>query len=184
MSLNLPDIERDHIKTETITDRLVLNILYTFFFILYQPVFIYYIKSSVKRIKSEINMEVIDLFKVSQFVFLIGFLISRQIFFFLQYFPPFEYFYEPFSMIVLYFVNTFEWINISCWFLFIIHIWRYRKITEDSKYNIKWVKLIEKTVLGFLIFNSVVLLIYIFLMNSVAITAGCFFCMTCHMKIN
>ena len=97
------------------SDEVPLYVCYTMLLLLYQPFFVYLMIISIRKIAEEKRSPVLDLFKLAQYYCLVGFLITRQIFFFLQYVPLFEFFYDPCSFVVLYFLSSFEWVNLACW---------------------------------------------------------------------
>jgi len=162
MNLDLSDllgIEFDQkVKLKDLTDTqvIILYIIYTVLFLIYQPVFFILMKISIYKIRDELKDKNLDIFKITQYIFLIGFLVTRQLFFMLQYFKDFSYFYDFASFVIFSIFNTFEWINIACWFLFIIQMWRYRSVHEGS-YSLKQVKIIEIVILVLISFISIIL---------------------------
>jgi len=94
---------------------LSIYIAYSLLVLIYQPIFIYGMRNSIRKIIREFRDPVLDIFKLGQYLFFMGFLVTRQLFFFLQYFQLFEFFFDPSSFIVLFFLNGFEVVNLVCW---------------------------------------------------------------------
>mmetsp|Transcript_24620 Transcript_24620/g.21842 ORF Transcript_24620/g.21842 Transcript_24620/m.21842 type:complete len:116 (+) Transcript_24620:14-361(+) len=90
---------------------IILYVCYSSLLVIYQPIFFILIWRSISKIKEEIKMKVLDVFKVGQYTFLICFLIARQLFFLFQFLQQFTYFYVSGSFVILFFIITFEWIN-------------------------------------------------------------------------
>jgi len=152
---------------------IILYVCYSSLLVIYQPIFFILIWRSISKIKEEIKMKVLDVFKVGQYTFLICFLIARQLFFLFQFLQQFTYFYVSGSFVILFFIITFEWINTAWWFLFIIQLWKYRKLRDDD-YQIEESKTTEKAVFILFLLHTFLLFIVVTGILIASISLDCF----------
>jgi hypothetical protein len=170
--MSLPPSLSNHSDSESLVG---MYIFYTILLLLYQPIFVYFLITTYKILRREQHMPILDLFKLLQYYFFLGFLICRQAFFFLQYFPSFAFFYDPASFIIIFFLNGFEAVNLAWWAWFIAHLIKFGKDRKDYAVATRRVIYFEKAVFGSNVAAFVLSAMLILTANLTGLLAGCFF---------
>jgi len=120
-----------------------MSIVYYLYVAIFQVLFFTVAAVICKKMYREIRGEpkqehnYIDTFKLAQFVFVLSFLISRNIFIFLTKVHGFKCYFNAMLSISLFFFYFFELINNSCWLNVMIHI---RHSKWDSHEGIRQIK--------------------------------------------
>ncbi|CAI2371946.1 unnamed protein product [Moneuplotes crassus] len=117
-----------------------------------------------------------DVFKIAQYVMMIGYMITGQVYATLEFFRFFGFFFKTAASFINFFIVTFEWMNSLCWLVLILHILRLRRKREDGNYSLKLMKLTEILLLINFVIAALIFLGCIIAVNILSIVKGCYRC--------
>lgn len=135
-------VRSEHNKYEHVSTN-----IYIVFVAIYQIIFIYAFVKAILNISKEFRSESIDVFRVTQMSFIIGFLVSRNIYWLMCRIQGFEFFQLTFISLNTFFFYYFEVINNICWITFILHLTACENPQQMDDRLLKRIRVKEKILL-------------------------------------